>query len=205
MLPCYLHGSFALAVGVAGALGGGASCGVSDIPVLEVSADGGGVGLDAAPSSDAGASCGHEGQLCCDAGCAEDGSFCSIDHSCRPARPTDVGTPCTSGHDCQSGLCTYVQPFDASTGADPPSPTVCSEPCWGASDCLPGWACWTPSAGPVVLEPTGPGTCVCTPVPETCDGKDDNCDGRIDEEPGASVSCTATSGLPSKCLDAQCT
>ncbi len=62
----------------------------------------------------------------------------------------------------------------------------------------------TASTGPIVTPTMGPGTCVCTPVAETCDGKDDNCDGVIDEEPGAGAACTTTSGFPSACVDAGC-
>ena len=195
--------SFASVIAVGAALGSGASCGVSDVPVLEATGDGG-ASVEAAAISPDAASCGKGGQPCCDAGCAADGSFCSVNDRCMSAHPSDVGSPCTSGATCQSGLCTYVQAFDASGGANPPSPTVCSEPCWGADECFAGWKCEPQSGGPIVTGPTEPGTCVCTPVPETCDGKDDNCDGVIDEEPGASVACTATLGLPSTCVDAAC-
>lgn len=150
------------------------------------------------------ASCGAAGEPCCDAGCVDDASFCSANNLCLSARPTDVGSPCTSGATCQSGLCTNVEPFDASGGASPPSPTVCSAPCWKATDCLPGWTCLFPSQGPIVTGTTGPGTCLCAPAGEACDGKDNNCDGVIDEEPGASVACTETLDFPATCVDAGC-
>jgi hypothetical protein len=158
----------------------------------------------AADPPDGGTACGNASEPCCDAGCIEDGSFCSANKRCMSAHPTDMGDPCASGDNCQSGLCTYLQAYDAGSGASPPSPTVCSGPCWEATDCLPGWACEQQSMGPIVSGSMGPGTCVCTPVAETCDGKDDNCDGVIDEEPGASASCTTTLGTPSECIDAGC-
>jgi hypothetical protein len=188
---------------VAGALGCAVSCGVSDVSVFAASADAG-AGVDAASEPRLRPLCGKGGAPCCDGGCLEDGSFCSIDRICRASHPTDIGAPCTSGATCQSGLCTYVQPFDASTGASPPSPTTCSGPCREASDCFPGWTCWAESQGPIVPVTSGPGTCVCAPVAETCDDKDDNCNGIIDEEPGASVACTASSGVPSKCVNGEC-
>jgi hypothetical protein len=55
-----------------------------------------------------------------------------------------------------------------------------------------------------VVITTAEGTCDCSPAAESCDGKDDNCDGVIDEEPGASAACTAAAGLPSTCVDGGC-
>jgi hypothetical protein len=51
----------------------------------------------------------------------------------------------------------------------------------------------------------GQGACTCTPQPEQCDGKDDNCNGMIDEEPGADEACTQENGVPEKCVGGQCT
>ncbi len=91
---------------------------------------------------------------------------------------SQVGEPCIHNADCASDYCAAVGgPLDAGrTGF------ACSEPCNGAGDCVPGWTC-----GPV------PGLqsdyCLCTYSAQTCDGKDDYCDGVIDNEPAANESC----------------
>jgi hypothetical protein len=121
------------------------------------------------------------------------------------AHPHDVGSACATGNGCQSGLCAYVQGLDASGVESPKSPTVCSAPCWKASDCLPNWTCTSEAPqGPIVMPSAGPGVCTCSLAPEACDGKDHNCDGVVDEEPGASAACSATLGAPAKCVDAGC-
>jgi hypothetical protein len=158
---------------------------------------------DADPAGSDAAHCGQKDEPCCaDAGCGADGSFCSVGNVCKSARPTDLGSPCTSGSTCLSGLCTYVQGFDAGSGASPPSDTVCSEPCSATSDCLAGWTCQNPQGSILVVQ--GQGVCVCSPAVETCDGRDDNCDGVIDEEPMADQACTTAAGVPQECVDAGC-
>jgi hypothetical protein len=114
-----------------------------------------------------------------------------------PTSPTDVGQPCTQGSECLSGLCSLPQGIDAGAG-------VCSEPCLSASDCVPGWTCDPVGPSPVASGSGGQGVCECTPVPETCDGKDDNCDGKIDEEPAADEACSVAAGVPEKCVKGAC-
>jgi len=58
-------------------------------------------------------------------------------------------------------------------GGGPPSALVCTTGCTSDSQCLAGWSC-----GHLVL---GQGTCTCTATPEVCNGKDDDCNGVIDE------------------------
>jgi hypothetical protein len=175
-----------------------ASSGAVDDPPVSSNADAG--VADAAPSPDAGG-CGKAWQPCCDAGCFDDGSFCSINDRCMASHPTDIGAVCTNGSTCQSGLCSYLQDLDASAGAAVSPATVCSEPCAAGTDCSPGWMC---QHGPIVTPAAGAGTCVCAPSPETCDGKDNDCDGVVDNDPAASAACTTALGFPSKCIDAGC-
>ena len=101
-----------------------------------------------------------------------------------------VGTPCLRNADCLSGYCTQVGgPVDGGwTGY------VCSEPCNATTDCVPGWAC-VPVAGI-----TSSNFCTCTYSPQVCDGKDDNCDGTVDNEPAADESC----GPAFVCQDGGC-
>jgi hypothetical protein len=137
--------------------------------------------------------CGGNGQPCCAPATCEAGWFCNMG-LCKPDNPGDVGKACTSGPDCQSGLCVVV----GDGGVTPPSPTVCSSACTDTMQCTPGWTC--AQQGPVV----GQGVCVCTPQLEACDGLDDDCDGKIDQEPGADQACTARDGVPEKCVGGKC-
>jgi hypothetical protein len=148
---------------------------------------------DAGPETSAGdGSCGQQGSSCCaDGGCSGI-SYCGKTHVCE-SHPTDVGEPCTQGSQCISGTCSYPEGTDAGSG-------VCTEPCLAASDCVPGWTC--DQGGQSGSE--GQGVCVCTPVTEACDGKDDNCDGKIDEEPGADVACSLAAGVPKTCVQGAC-
>lgn len=140
--------------------------------------------------------CGHQGSSCCaDGGCTGI-SYCGKTHVCE-SNPSDVGQPCTEDSQCMSGLCSYLGGDDAGDRA------VCSEPCQSKSDCVAGWTCDLAGQSPVVGS-QGQGVCVCTPVTETCDGKDDNCDGKTDEEPSADEACTAAAGVPEKCVAGAC-
>ena len=148
---------------------------------------------DAGPETSASqGSCGQQGTPCCaDGGCSGI-SYCGKKQVCE-SHPTDVGQPCTQGSQCTSGTCSTVQETNGGSG-------VCTEPCLSASDCVTGWRCdhAGPSGSP------GRGVCACTPVAEVCNGKDDNCDGTIDDEPGADVACTLAAGVPQKCVGGAC-
>src|SRR5262249_51268054 len=80
----------------------------------------------------------------------------------------------------------------------------CTRPCAGAGDCPPSWSCGV-VAGAGEL-------CQCTLAgPETCNGKDDDCNGLVDEGSlcGAGAACVAGAGAcgagkspcPSGCQD----
>jgi len=83
-----------------------------------------------------------------------------------------VGKTCSHNADCMSGYCTQIGgPLDGGrTGF------VCSQPCTSVGDCVPGWLC-----NPVPGLESDYGEC--TYSAQTCDGKDDYCDGVVDNEP----------------------
>ncbi len=74
---------------------------------------------------------------------------------------------------------------------------VCSTACNSVSDCVSGWSC-----SPVVG--LNNNLCTCTYSPEVCDGKDNNCNGIVDEEPAADQVCVAESGVGQVCIDGGC-
>ncbi len=100
-----------------------------------------------------------------------------------------LGTPCAKNADCASGYCTQVGgPIDGGwTGY------VCSEACSTTANCIPGWTC-APIPGIASSN-----YCTCSYAPESCNGKDDDCNGIVDDQPAANLSCGA--GL---CVDAGC-
>jgi len=102
------------------------------------------------------------------------------------AVPTATGKACARNADCPSMLCV---PIGNNNGS------VCTTSCASASDCVPGWSCATAGTESV---------CTCTSMPELCNGKDDNCDGVIDEEPAASINCVQTRGAGWRCQSGQC-
>jgi len=118
-------------------------------------------------------------------------------------KPTDVGQAC-GPKGCQAGVLTCIAGTPVCVGAGQPSPEVCdgrdndcngqvdeSDPnlgkaCYptGAAGCGATGACtgqcqrgaWVCTAGSLVCSG------VVTPQMETCDGKDNDCDGLIDED-----------------------
>jgi len=95
------------------------------------------------------------------------------------AADTDVAAPCPAGQkcpcttdaECETGKCI----IDPATGTG-----VCAEPCQ-AGKCPAGFVCTTVTTpGGATAELCLPEP-KCQPVAEACNGKDDNCDGAIDE------------------------
>jgi hypothetical protein len=103
-------------------------------------------------------------------------------HPPDDANPAGIGSPCTSPKSCPTGICL-------------PS-GVCSVPC-GDGDggvCPPTWTC-SPVGG-------GGNACTCSKTHggvETCDGKDNDCNGVVDD--GANAACAASGrGALSACV-----
>lgn len=70
-----------------------------------------------------------------------------------------LGAACMRNGDCNSSLC-------LENGR-------CTRSCASESDCVAGWTCGVPTGG------TGR-FCLCSPTQEVCDGRDNDCDGLVD-------------------------
>lgn len=109
--------------------------------------------------------CGHPGQPCCV-------GYVFYFDQCDPAQGVQCsggtcradGMPCTSDASCASGVCFKM-----------PSGDRCSSPCITDAQCVAGWTCLA------LADAASSNVCHCTPSTETGNGKDDDCDGLIDE------------------------
>jgi hypothetical protein len=78
--------------------------------------------------------------------------------------PGVIGTPCAAGGDCASGICLPVRDAPEGRGW---TRSVCSAACVTAADCPPGWDCVGMA-------------CQCSYATEVANGRDDDCDGVVD-------------------------
>ncbi len=118
--------------------------------------------------------------------------------SCSNSNPppfTKTGLPCSNNSDCQSGICLPVgQPQGGGTGW---TGNVCTTTCNGPSDCVSGWLCGA-------LLGRSSNVCQCQYAPETCDGKDNDCNGVVDDEPEADAWCAQQLGAGHVCRSGAC-
>jgi hypothetical protein len=146
-----------------------------------------GVQADAAPLPFDAGQCGQPGLPCCEEGLCQEGATCS-GGSCIQNGSGRIGTSCSTDTDCESGLCLAL-----ANGM-----RACTTSCSGDGGCLAGWTCGA-LPGRSILG------CRCTPLAAvTCDGKDDLCDGTIDEEPAADEWCQADGGPTLVCQSGAC-
>lgn len=96
---------------------------------------------------------------------------------------------CSAANDCASSLC-------AATGG---AEGRCSHACNDATECEARWEC--------ALTPDGATrACVCAPSgPDTCDGRDNDCNGLVDDGPAPDESCRAARGPGFVCREGSCT
>ncbi|HUB07052.1 MAG TPA: hypothetical protein VMB50_08625, partial [Myxococcales bacterium] len=124
------------------------------------------------------AACGALSEPCC-GGAVCNGSLACVGGACVQPQATAAGQPCTKNSDCPSGICLPVGQPPGQSGW---TGNVCTASCGAASDCVPGWSC-----GPL-LGQSGD-VCQCQYSPEVCNGKDDDCNGIVDDEPAVDQAC----------------
>ena len=136
--------------------------------------------------STTGSPCGGVAEACCSGTSCASGLACQS-ATCVQQRTSETGTPCARNSDCQSGIC-YPVP-----GGSP----VCTAACSSTSDCLPGWTC-----GAEIGQTSN--ICQCSRTTEVCDGKDNDCDGIVDNEPAVDDECIQLMGSGQVCEGGAC-
>jgi hypothetical protein len=148
--------------------------------------------------------CGDTNQACCNnlPACPPPGLTCdTTQKKCVPATATDIGKSCAAWTDCSAHACTPVTNIGAG------APGRCTERCDPTQQGLcPGsgpnnnWSCSPSTAlgGITVCQCAGP------LAPETCNGRDDDCNGVIDDEPGADNGCKQQMGPGETCVNGLC-
>lgn len=177
-------GSDGGAGGTSSSSGGGASS--------SSSTGGSGSGVNSGGSSGSTSSSGSGGNSGASSGSDSGGSSSSGSAGDSGGLVDGTGTPCTANSDCPSGIC---QPVGGDAGGS--GKAVCTTTCTTVADCVAGWTC--------AAEVGQSGyVCQCTSSPEVCDGKDDNCDGIVDNEPEADEACAEQAAVCSVCRSGTC-
>ena len=141
-------------------------------------------------SQDADLPCGAEGEVCCTGSTCNAGLECTASGGVSTCSllPKSTGTPCVNDASCGSGAACV----DVGGGR-----SVCTTSCTSTADCVAGWTC-----APLPLH--GSGVCQCTATAELCDGKDDDCNGVVDDEPEADGACAQKLGPGHVCTSGAC-
>jgi hypothetical protein len=179
----------ATAIGLAGCQGGislgvsATSDGGSDGAVAEAATDatqeGAPEGSSDAPSAEAVAEVGSSDA---DASMTPDATEAGIDFAAEKQ-----GTVCSSTSTCPTGLCLPISAYRS----------ACTVACASSSDCLPGWTC-----NPVGGKSTK--ACQCVVDSEVCDGKDNDCNGVVDDLGVTDPWCDWTVGAGFVCRSGTC-
>jgi formylglycine-generating enzyme len=117
--------------------------------------------------------CGAKGEDCCDQTNCDEGLEC-FEQLCQKRGSAELGEPCEADVDCADSRC-----IETGTGS------VCSEPCDGEpGSCISGWEC-------SIDKGLSSGTCQCEASDEVCDGKDNDCNGILDDKKTVDTACNA--------------
>ena len=156
--------------------------------------DAGGTDADSSLAYDASdvgietSACGNVLQSCCEAGVAcNDSALTCSSGVCIQVGTAQLGTSCSSASSCPSGLCL---PIGAMRSA-------CTVSCSSSSDCLAGWTC-----NPIGTESAK--ACQCTASAELCDGKDNDCNGVVDDPSATKLWCDENVGAGFVCRNGTC-
>ena len=131
--------------------------------------------------------CGGFGETCCEGQACSSSSLSCIDGTCGQARVGDTGQSCMKNGDCPSSVCLPI-------GNDT---NVCTTSCSSAGGCVAGWTC-------SALAGQASDVCQCTYATEICDGKDNDCNGIVDDEPAVDDQCAQQLGQGGACVDGAC-
>jgi hypothetical protein len=139
--------------------------------------------------------CGTLGLTCCNGRCADSSLNC-IDNICHSAATGDLGKLCADGRDCTSGVCLTVAGDAGADGGTAVCTNACS-PDAGTLDsndaglgtkCLAGWTCGKDGGSSTPV-------CTCVRGAEVCNGKDDDCDGTVDNGTAGGACKTGKDGV----------
>jgi hypothetical protein len=121
-----------------------------------------------------------------------DTGVCMLPDAAAPG----VGQACRNASECDDGMVCHGAEFLGVIRGD------CTHVCADANDCVPGWACATVNARDCIPDCPPEPLCTCNgPGSESrCDGTDDDCDGRIDEEGGARSLCRLGACVCGACI-----
>jgi alpha-tubulin suppressor-like RCC1 family protein len=132
--------------------------------------------------------CGDASETCCEAGTCNGTSLACNLGSCVQAGAGTPGMPCSNASACTDDLCL---PISGTRSA-------CTVSCATSADCIAGWTCSTIGGQTAKA-------CQCTASPEICDGKDNDCDGIVDDVLPTDLACASSIGAGYVCSGGSCT
>lgn len=168
-----------------GGNGGGGNGGGTTGSSTTTGTSGTGTSTTSGSSGTTGATCGQLGGACCANDTCSGGLTCNGGICAQQSGGS--GQPCSRNSDCPTGIC-----LDVGGGK-----SVCTTTCQSGTDCVPGWSC-----GPIAGQSSN--ICQCTATSETCDGRDNDCNGLVDDQPQVDQLCTAQDGAGAVCSGGAC-